>query len=101
MNTISNYQSQNKKKVLFPKSIATQTDSAAYTKKLIITAISNITYIRAIFPEDYYTERKFEGINCKIVKPPNSQLKESSILSDWLQGAFEAMDKKYVTIFLF
>lgn len=68
----------------------------AYTKKLIITAISNITYLRALFPEDYFIEREFEGLVLKIIKPANPALPETLILSEWLMGAFEAIDKKYV-----
>ena len=37
---------ESNKKSLFPKTISSVLDSSKYAKKLIITAISNITYLR-------------------------------------------------------
>ncbi len=63
-------------------------------------AISNIAYLRALFPEDSFVDRRFEGFNIKILRPDATSL-DSKILSEWLRGAFEAIDLKYVIFFNF
>jgi hypothetical protein len=65
-------------------------------KKLIVIAISNIAYLRALFPEDSFVDRRFEGFNIKILRPDGTSSLDSKILSEWLRGAFEAIDMKYV-----
>lgn len=64
-----------------------------YTKKLIVIAVSNIAYLRALFPEEVFGTRRFDTISLKIIKPKSNDAK---ILIGWLHGAFDALDKKYV-----
>jgi meiosis-specific protein HOP1 len=66
-------------------------------KKLIVIAISNIAYLRALFPEDSFVDRQFEGFKIKILRPDTTSSLDSKILSEWLRGAFEAIDLRYVT----
>ena len=56
--------------------------------------------MKAIFPEDYYVERKFEGLSCRVFKPLSDGFTHTKILTEWLEGAFDAMDKKYVYNFI-
>jgi len=42
-------------------------------------------------------ERKFEGLHCRVLKPLSEGFTQTKILSEWLEGAFDAIDKKYVT----
>jgi len=67
-------------------------------KKLIVIAISNIAYLRALFPEESFVDRQFEGFKIKILRPDSNFVLGSNILSEWLEGAFEAIDLKYVAI---
>jgi meiosis-specific protein HOP1 len=80
----------------FPKYIANITDSLSYTKKLVVTAISSILYLRGLFSEKYFVDRKFEDMTFKIIKPPSKNLCETGIIAQWLHGSFDALDKKYL-----
>ena len=46
---------------MFPPEQATENQSALFAKKLLAVAISNITYLRAIFPEKAYGDRCLGG----------------------------------------
>ena len=46
---------------VFPNEIKTQQKSALFVKKLLAVAVSNITYLRAIFPEVAFGDRCLEG----------------------------------------
>ena len=41
---------------VFPKQHNTETKSCTFVKKLMAVAISNITYLRSIFPEKVYSK---------------------------------------------
>ena len=64
-------------------------------KKLIAVAISNITYLRAMFPENSYANRSLDGLPLKILRE-NSNTPAAASLVGWLQGAFDAMEKGYL-----
>ena len=85
---------------MLPRSITSPRDSSNYVKKLIVTAISNIAYLRALFPENMFIDKTFEGLNVKIIRPSSQTFvnKDTDILSEWLGGAFDALDKRYVNI---
>lgn len=92
----SDSDSQKFERLVFPNSIATYKDSFAYCKKLIISSISSITYLRAIFPEDHFVDRDFEGRLFHIIRPPTKDFQETTLINQWFVGAFDAMDKKYL-----
>ena len=73
-------------------------ESFNYTKKLIIIGISNIVYVRAVFPEDCFISRELDGLNVKILNKRHTNLNVKKMFG-WLSGAFEAMEKKYVSLF--
>ena len=74
----------------------TYAESLNYARKLIVIGISNIAYLRTVMPEDCFLDREFEGLNIKILNKlsKNTDVKRLQI---WLAGAFEAMEKKYVS----
>jgi hypothetical protein len=60
--------------------------------------ISNIAYLRALLDEELFIDKKFDGLHLKILKPitKSNSSKDAQILNGWLNGAFEALDLKYV-----
>jgi hypothetical protein len=46
---------------IFPTEQVTETQSCLFVKKLLAVAVSNITYLRAIFPEHAFGDRCLEG----------------------------------------
>ena len=63
-------QSGNWNKV-FPTKFDTEARSCVFVKKLITVAISNITYLRSMFPENAYANRSMDGLKLKILKSNN------------------------------
>lgn len=67
-------------------------------KQLTVVAVSAITYMKNVFPEDSYTVENFSGIRLRILKKkPNHDL--AQFVSTAMSQAFEAFDKKYVRSF--
>lgn len=66
-------------------------------KQLTTIAISTITYIRNMYREDNYNTEYFHELTVNILKS-RCKDKYAQYLSDMIHGAFEAIDKKYVSI---
>ena len=79
----------------FPAKIETQTKSCVFVKKLLTVSISNITYLRSMFPEDAYANRSMDGLPLKILREKN-KCEDAGTLARWLVGAFEALEKNYL-----
>lgn len=47
---------------LFQHELSTQEQSLVFVKRMLVLAVSSITYLRGIFPEDAYRSRYLEGI---------------------------------------
>ncbi|XP_070570594.1 HORMA domain-containing protein 1-like [Ptychodera flava] len=92
--------SKNKEKTgnwssIFPQEQLLETQSALFVKKLLAVAISNITYLRAIFPEHAFGDRCLEDLNLKILRD-DSACPGACKLIKWVKGCFDALDKKYL-----
>ena len=85
---------------VFPKQHNTETKSCTFVKKLMAVAISNITYLRSIFPEKVFSNRSLDGLPLKILKE-NSGSEAATSLVSWLRGAFEALEKRYLRELIF
>jgi len=83
----------------FPETQVTERQSAVFMKKLLAIAVSNITYMRVVFPEDAYSKRLLEGLNLMILKNDKSCPSAVQVV-DWLKGVFDAIDKKYLRLLL-
>jgi len=83
----------------FPETQVTERQSAMFMKKLLAIAVSNITYMRVVFPEDAYSDRLLSGLNLKILKNDKSCPSAVQVV-DWLKGVFDAIDKKYLRLLL-
>jgi meiosis-specific protein HOP1 len=79
----------------FPTKFSTETSSCIFVKKLLTVAVSNITYLRSMFPEMAYANRSMDGLPLKILKGRN-ECPEAQSLANLLMGAFDALEKKYL-----
>ncbi|XP_076450095.1 uncharacterized protein LOC143286420 [Babylonia areolata] len=84
---------------MFPVEQVTEQQSALFAKKLLAVAISNITYLRAIFPERAYGDRRLGDLNLKILRDDSSCPGASQVIK-WVKGCFDALDKKYLRMLL-
>lgn len=48
---------------VFHQALDTAAQSLVFVKRMVVIAVSSITYLRGIFPEDSYRSRYLEGIN--------------------------------------
>lgn len=48
---------------VFHQALDTEAQSLVFVKRMVVIAVSSITYLRGIFPEDSYRSRYLEGIN--------------------------------------
>ena len=85
---------------VFPKQHNTEVKSCIFVKKLMAVAISNITYLRSIFPEKAFSNRSLDGLPLKILKEVSDCEAATSLVS-WLRGAFEAIEKRYLKELIF
>ncbi|CAI0381231.1 unnamed protein product [Linum tenue] len=79
----------------------TEQDSLLLTRNLMRIAIFNISYIRGLFPEKYFTDKNVPALEMKIKKlmPMDA---ESRRLIDWMEkGVYDALQKKYLKMLLF
>lgn len=75
-------------------SLLTVSSSIIISQNLVRTAISSITYLRNIFPEECYIDKKLTGLNIRTLIPNTP---ESKLLLNWLeQGVFDALEKHYL-----
>ncbi|NWY04201.1 HORM2 protein, partial [Nothoprocta ornata] len=84
---------------LFPSKITTEQQSVVLVKKLLAISVSCITYLRGLFPESSYGTRYLDDLCLKILREDKSCLGSLQIVK-WIQGCFDALEKKYVSLFL-
>ncbi|XP_008670313.1 meiosis-specific protein PAIR2 isoform X2 [Zea mays] len=79
----------------------TEQDSLLLTRNLLRIAIYNISYIRGLFHEKYFSDKSVPALEMKIKKlmPMDA---ESRRLIDWMEkGVYDALQKKYLKTLLF
>ncbi|KAI3904130.1 hypothetical protein MKW98_021716 [Papaver atlanticum] len=79
----------------------TEQESLLLTRKLLRIAISKISYVRGLFPENYFNDKSVSALEMKIKKlmPIDA---ESRRLIDWMEkGVYDALQKKYLKTLLF
>ncbi|CAN6937625.1 unnamed protein product [Brassica oleracea] len=79
----------------------TEQDSLLLTRNLLRIAIFNISYIRGLFPENYFNDKSVPALDMKIKKllPIDP---ESRRLIDWMEkGVYDALQKKYLKTLMF
>ncbi|KAJ8725224.1 hypothetical protein PYW07_016182 [Mythimna separata] len=81
---------------LFPRQATeTYTSSVTFMKQLTVVAVSTITYLKNVFPEESYTVENFGGIKLRVLKK-KCRHELAQFVSTALTQAFEAFDKKYL-----
>ncbi|BFZ05218.1 hypothetical protein BsWGS_08257 [Bradybaena similaris] len=80
---------------IFPNEQVTEQKSTVFVKKLLAVAISNITYLRAIFPEHAFGDKCLEDLNLKILRDESSCPGACQVIK-WVKGCFDALDKKFL-----
>ncbi|CAG7903993.1 unnamed protein product [Brassica rapa] len=79
----------------------TEQDSLLLIRNLLRIAIFNISYIRGLFPENYFNDKSVPALDMKIKKllPIDP---ESRRLIDWMEkGVYDALQKKYLKTLMF
>ena len=66
-----------------------------FVKKLLAIAVSNIAYLRTIFPERAFGDKKLDNMNLKVLKE-DGRCPGAYQLIQWVKGCFEALDRKYL-----
>lgn len=78
-----------------------QASSTLLVKRLIATCISNITYLRLIFPEKCYIDQEFGNDNLVKIFDETTDNYGVQQHIKWLRGAFDALDHKYLKCITF
>uniref|UniRef100_A0A3B4GW19 HORMA domain-containing protein 1-like n=1 Tax=Pundamilia nyererei TaxID=303518 RepID=A0A3B4GW19_9CICH len=66
------------------------------SQQMMVVAVSSITYLRGIFPEDAYRSRYLEDFCIKILRE-NCNTPGAAKIVKWLMGCFDALEKQYVS----
>jgi len=80
---------------IFPSAHVTEQRSALFVKKLLAVAVSNITYLRNVFPEKAYGDRSLDDLNLKILRDESTCPGACQVIK-WVKGCFDALEKKYL-----
>ena len=80
--------------------VNTELKSLTFVKKLLTISLSNITYLRSMFNEDAYADKSLQGIRLKILKEKSGN-EEGELMSKWLLGAFDAIERSYLKELVF
>uniref|UniRef100_A0A4W4FG61 Zebrafish testis-expressed 38 n=1 Tax=Electrophorus electricus TaxID=8005 RepID=A0A4W4FG61_ELEEL len=82
--------------ILFHQELRTQEQSLVFVKRMLVLAVSSITYLRGIFPEDAYRSRYLEDLCIKVLREDCSAPGACKIVK-WMMGCFDALEKRYVS----
>ncbi|XP_061903093.1 zebrafish testis-expressed 38 [Entelurus aequoreus] len=82
---------------LFPNDLKKKEGSLVFVKRMMAVAVSSITYLRGIFPEDAYRSRYLEDLCIKVLRE-NCNTPGPSKVVKWLIGCFDALDKQYLQV---
>ncbi|XP_037644722.1 zebrafish testis-expressed 38 isoform X1 [Sebastes umbrosus] len=80
---------------LFLNDLKTEQESLVFVKRMMAVAISSITYLRGIFPEDAYRSRYLEDLCIKVLREDCNTPGASKAVK-WLMGCFDALEKQYL-----
>ncbi|XP_042353921.1 zebrafish testis-expressed 38 [Plectropomus leopardus] len=82
---------------LFLSDLKTEQESLVFVKRMMAVAVSSITYLRGIFPEDAYRSRYLEDLCIKVLREDCSTPGASKVVK-WMMGCFDALEKHYLEI---
>ncbi|XP_014673707.1 PREDICTED: HORMA domain-containing protein 1-like isoform X2 [Priapulus caudatus] len=84
---------------IFPTEQAVEQQSLLFMKKLVAMAISHVAYLRAIFPENAFSDRCLEDLSLKILRDDSSCPGACQVIR-WLKGVFDALERKYLRMLI-
>ncbi|XP_029931131.1 zebrafish testis-expressed 38 [Myripristis murdjan] len=84
---------------LFLNDLKTEQESLVFVKRMMALAVSSITYLRGIFPEDAYRSLYLEDLCAKVLREDCSTLGACKTVK-WMMGCFEALEKRYLQLVL-
>ncbi|XP_072346604.1 HORMA domain-containing protein 1 [Scyliorhinus torazame] len=84
---------------MFPSKVSTEQQSVVLVKRLLAVAISCITYLRGLFPEQAYGTRYLEDVCVKILREDENCPGSSQIVK-WMLGCYDALQKKYLRMLI-
>ncbi|XP_072296385.1 HORMA domain-containing protein 1-like [Eucyclogobius newberryi] len=64
---------------------------------MMAVAVSSITYLRGIFPEDAYRSRYLEDLCIKVLREDCNTPGANKVVK-WMMGCFDALEKRYLQI---
>ncbi|KAK0134403.1 HORMA domain-containing protein 1 [Merluccius polli] len=79
---------------LFESDLKTQQQSLVFVKRMMAVAVSSITYLRGIFPEDAYRSRYLEDLCVKVLRQ-DCETPGACKVVKWMMGCFDALEKGY------
>ncbi|XP_055007776.1 HORMA domain-containing protein 1-like isoform X3 [Boleophthalmus pectinirostris] len=82
---------------LFQGDLKTEQASLVFVKRMMAVAVSSITYLRGIFPEDAYRSRYLEDLCIKVLREDCSTPGANKVVK-WMMGCFDALEKQYLQI---
>ncbi|XP_072535644.1 HORMA domain-containing protein 1 isoform X2 [Salminus brasiliensis] len=85
--------------LMLPRIVGTEQQSLMVVKKLLAIAVSSITYLRGLFPEKAYGSKYIEEQKVMILREERTCPGASQIVQ-WLQGCFDALQKRYLRLIL-
>ncbi|KAJ8012280.1 hypothetical protein DPEC_G00067030 [Dallia pectoralis] len=84
---------------LFKNKLKTEEQSLVFVKRMMALAVSSITYLRGIFPEDAYRSRYLEDLSIKVLREDCTTPGACKIVK-WMMGCFDALERGYLQIVL-
>nr|XP_032660469.1 HORMA domain-containing protein 1-like [Chelonoidis abingdonii] len=84
---------------LISREIKTHQQSLVMVKRIMAIAVSGITYLRGIFPEDAYSTHYLEDLCVKVLREDSIYPRVSKIVK-WMKACFEALEKKYLQMMI-
>ncbi|XP_058483672.1 zebrafish testis-expressed 38 [Solea solea] len=82
---------------LFLCDLKSKQESLVFAKRMMALAVSSITYLRGIFPEDAYISRYVEDLCVKVLREDCIRPGASKVVK-WMMGCFDALEKQYLQI---
>ncbi|XP_048728230.2 HORMA domain-containing protein 1-like [Ostrea edulis] len=84
---------------IFPNETVTEQKSILFVKKLLAVAVSNIAYLRALFPEHAFGDRSIEDLHLKTLRDDSACPGVCKFIQ-YMKGCFDALDKKYLKVLI-
>ncbi|KAF3858684.1 hypothetical protein F7725_011885 [Dissostichus mawsoni] len=79
------------------RKMCTRKSKEETAERMMALAVSSITYLRGIFPEDAYRSRYLEDLCIKVLREDSNNPGASKVVK-WMMGCFDALEKQYLQV---